>query len=203
VPPSSLIRPTCSFVLASRSPRRKALLERLGLSFRVEGSPADETVPGSPDPAPFARRVAAKKVGPVATAHPEALVLAADTVVAHGDALLGKPESPAHARRMLRRLSDSTHHVHTGVALAHAASGRQVDTVATTEVTFAPLSDREIAAYVQTGSPMDKAGGYGIQDHTGPLLVERIAGDYYTVVGLPLRRLYEVLRGTFSDLLAS
>ena len=102
---------------------------------------------------------------------------------------------------MLRRLSGQTHRVYTGLALAHPASGRLVAEVESTAVTFAPLSADEIEAYVATGSPRDKAGAYGIQDDLGALLVERIEGDYYNVVGLPLRRLYTMLKEHFEDCL--
>jgi septum formation protein len=193
---------TCPVILASESPRRRVLLEQIRLQFEVAVSPAEETVDDSPPPARLVRRLAARKATPVATTHPSALVLAADTVVAHQDDILEKPSSPAHARRMLRRLSDTTHQVHTGFALHHAASERQVAAVDTTTVAFAPLSDEEIDAYVDTGSPLDKAGGYGIQDHTAPLFVKHITGDYYTVVGLPLRALYERLLDDFPDLVS-
>lgn len=189
------------FLLASQSPRRRALLEQINVEFTVQPSPADEVLDGDPPPAETARRLADRKATPVATAHPSALVLAADTIVAHDGAILEKPTSPDHAVDMLHRLSNTTHSVFTGFALHHADTGRAVCTSVETRVTFAPLSSEEIAAYVATESPMDKAGGYGIQDHTGPLFVERLDGDYYNVVGLPLHRLYQVLHSQFDDLL--
>jgi septum formation protein len=189
------------FILASQSPRRRVLLEQVGLDFRVHVSPADEHTDELLSPRETARALARKKARPVATDHPSALVLAADTVVIHEDELLGKPSSPAHARRMLDRLSDTTHTVYTGVALHHAENERAVATGRATHVTFADLSDAEIRAYVETESPMDKAGGYGIQDHTGPLFVDHLEGDYYNVVGLPLRLLYCTLQSHFADLL--
>jgi septum formation protein len=137
----------------------------------------------------------------VAQAHPSALVLAADTIVVHDDTVLEKPGSAEEATRMLRRLSDATHTVYTGLALHHQASGRRVTTGRGTDVTFASLSAGEIEAYVATGSPLDKAGAYGIQDPTGALFVEELRGDYYNVVGLPLRTLYVTLRSDFADLL--
>lgn len=187
-------------VLASRSPRRRHLLEQLGLPFTVEGSPAEEVLPEDAGPAKAAEAVARQKVRPVAAAHREALVLAADTVVGHGGAILEKPTDADDARRMLRSLSGSHHDVCTGVALAHAASGREVVFSDTTRVAFASLSDDEIDAYVATGEPLDKAGSYGIQRGWGSVFVERIEGDYHNVVGLPLRRLYVALRSDFSDL---
>jgi septum formation protein len=102
---------------------------------------------------------------------------------------------------MLRRLSGATHTVYTGLALVHPPSGRRVTAHEATAVTFAPLSDDEIARYVATGAPLDKAGAYGIQDDHGALFIARIEGDYYNVVGLPLHRLYRVLRAYFADLL--
>lgn len=192
---------TCPFILASESPRRRALLEQVHIQFEVAVSPADESVNGTPPPPALVRQLALRKVAPVANANPSALVLAADTVVAHEEEVLEKPSSPAHARRMLRRLRDTTHQVHTGVALHHDASNREVGFVDTTSVTLASLTDREIDDYVDTESPLDKAGGYGIQDHTAPFFVEEIVGDYYTVVGLPLHLLYERLTDDFQDLL--
>jgi len=191
---------TTSFILASQSPRRRRLLDQLNLSFSVEASPADETLDANPRPRARARQLAARKAEPIAEAHPSALVLAADTIVIHEDTVLEKPASPAEARRMLRRLSGTTHAVYTGLALQHVESDRRVTAGRATEVTFRPLSSAEIDAYVATGSPMDKAGAYGIQDHTGPLLVENLHGDYYSVVGLPLEVLYSTLQSHFGDL---
>jgi len=193
---------TVPFVLASQSPRRRRLLEQLGVSFSVEGSPADETLDTTPPPRERARQLASRKAEPVAQSHASALVLAADTIVVYEDEILGKPESPGEARRTLRRLSGSTHIVYTGLALHHADSGREVTAGHATEVTFRNLPPAEIDAYVETGSPMDKAGAYGIQDHTGPLLVQDLRGDYYGVVGLPLNVLYTTLQSHFDDLLS-
>jgi septum formation protein len=200
---NALLTVTAPFILASQSPRRRALLEQLGLSFRVEKSPASEHVDEAMPPAETARSLADRKARPVATAHPSALVLAADTIVAHDGAILEKPETPEHAHNMLRRLSGGTHTVYTGLALHHAETDRAVVTGQATEVTLSALDDADIEAYVATGSPMDKAGGYGIQDHTAPLFIDHLDGDYYNVVGLPLRRLYLTLRADFSGLLDS
>lgn len=189
-------------ILASQSPRRKALLERPDMPFEVHVSPADETLEEPAPPSGVVQQLARQKAEPVASEHPESLVLAADTVVAHGDEILNKPPTEAAARRMLRYLSGTHHSVYTGIALEQASSARSVTAVESTRVIFGELDDREIDAYVASGSPMDKAGAYGIQDHTGSLLVERIEGDYYNVVGLPLRRLYLTLRRRFGDVLS-
>ena len=189
-------------VLASRSPRRRQLLEQLGFSFTVEASPADEAHPADVDSAhALVQHLAERKAAPVAARYPDALVLAADTVVALEGDLLEKPTDAAEARHMLSRLSGRRHTVHTGFALCHAATERQVTEAAATRVTFGALRPEEIAAYVATGAPLDKAGAYGIQDDLGALFVEGIEGDYYTVVGLPLRRLFLALRAHFGDAL--
>lgn len=189
-------------ILASQSPRRKRLLEQLGLSFEVVVSPVEEVIPPDAVPAEIVQTLAVHKAEPVARTHPHALTLAADTIVVLDETILGKPETTTEAEAMLGRLSGVTHTVFTGLALSHPATGRQVKAVEATAVTFAPLSTDEIRRYVATGSPMDKAGAYGIQDDYGAVFVRRIDGDYYNVVGLPLHRLYTLLRSHFADLLA-
>ena len=188
-------------VLASRSPRRSALLRLLEIPFTVRPSAVEEVWPENEPPGKAVESLALQKAQPVALDHPEALTLGADTVVVLQDEVLGKPRTETEARAMLRRLSGATHTVYTGLALLHPASGRAVANHEATEVTFAELSDGEIARYVATGSPMDKAGAYGIQDDHGALFVSRIDGDYYNVVGLPLHRLYRMLTEHFADLL--
>lgn len=189
-------------VLASQSPRRRELLRRLGLPCTVHPSEADEAVvPGTP-PDALVRELALLKAADVARQHPDALTLGADTIVVLDGDVLGKPADTDEARAMLRRLSGRTHIVYSGLALVHPPDGREVTAYEATDVTFAPLSDDEIAAYVATGAPMDKAGAYGIQDDFGALFVARVEGDYYNVVGLPLHRLYRTLRAHFDDLVA-
>lgn len=147
--------------------------------------------------------LAAQKAEPISHEHPEALTLGADTVVVLEGEVLGKPRSEAEARSMLERLSGATHTVYTGLALLHPSSGRRLTAHEATQVTFSELSDDEIARYVETGSPMDKAGAYGIQDDYGALFISRIEGDYYNVVGLPLQRLYRMLTSHFADLMGA
>jgi septum formation protein len=196
-----LLQLSPSLILASQSPRRRALLNRLEVPFRVQVSPADEALAGAPAPSRAVQTLARRKARPVSADFPSALVLAADTVVAHDGDILNKPDDPAHAQTMLRRLSGTVHTVYTGMALVHASTDRGVATVEATDVVLGALSEAEIEAYVASGSPMDKAGGYGIQDRAAPFFVERIDGDYYNVVGLPLRGLYTTLRQEFGDLL--
>ncbi|MCA0270208.1 MAG: Maf family protein [Bacteroidetes bacterium] len=194
-----LVRP---LVLASASPRRRALLAMAGIPHTVRPADVDETPPPGMDPATLVQHLAMEKALALAALHPDELVLGADTVVAVDGSILNKPTDADEAARMLRRLAGRAHTVYTGLALVHLASDRRVCMHEATTVFFAPMTDDEIAAYVATGSPLDKAGAYGIQDDRGALHIERIEGDYYTVVGLPLHRLYRTLRTTFEDWLA-
>lgn len=180
-----------NIILASGSPRRRQLLEQLGLSFTVQSSDVDESVAPGLSPAAMVEQLSLRKGQAVAgSVGPDSLVLAADTVVALGDAILGKPRDRAEALSMLTSLSGKTHQVYTGVTLL--GGGRRVTEHETTAVTFRSLSREEIGAYVDTGEPMDKAGAYGIQGY-GALLVERLEGDYFNVMGLPLCRLGRML----------
>jgi septum formation protein len=179
-------------ILASASPRRRALLEQVGIAFEV--SPADDAEGPRLDgetPADYARRSAELKAIAVSRTVPEALVLGADTVVALGDRVLGKPVDAADAARMLAALSGRRHWVHTGISVAFGARALRSEVVST-EVSFRELSSDEIGAYVATGEPLDKAGAYGIQGR-GALLVDRVNGCYFNVVGLPLSRVRELL----------
>jgi len=188
-------------ILASRSPRRRKLLAQLGLDFEVHPSDLDENATNHRLPEQLVEQLALEKARTVAARFPEALTLGADTIVVLDGDVLNKPADEAEARAMLRRLSGRTHTVYTGVALVHPASQREVVDYEATQVTFAPLTDAEIDAYVATGSPLDKAGAYGIQDDYGAVFIRRIEGDYYNVVGLPLHRLYRMLRNHFADLI--
>jgi septum formation protein len=170
-------------VLASGSPRRIEVLRGLGLDPTVRPADVDESPLAGEAPDRYVRRLAREKAG--ADARPGELVLAADTTVVLEDRLLGKPEDQADARRMLADLSGRTHEVLTGVALVETARARAAEVVVTTRVRISLLTEREIAWYVTTGEPMDKAGAYGIQG-LGALLVESIEGNYTNVIGLPL-----------------
>ena len=187
-------------ILASQSPRRRELLERMGLSFRVITPDIDEHMDRPLPPGELVAAISAEKARAVAAqAGPEAIVIAADTVVALDGAVLGKPGDERDAARMLSALSGRTHQVFTGLTVAQGGAVRTVSEE--TAVTFRPLTEGEIAAYVRTGEPMDKAGAYGIQGY-GALLVEGIRGDYYNVMGLPVCRLGGLLRELGVDCLA-
>ncbi len=138
----------------------------------------------------------------MAPLHPEALVIGSDTTVVLDGRVLGKPASKTEASAMLRRLSGCTHRVLTSIALIRAMTERSVVDVEVTEVTFDELTDPQIDRYVEGGSPMDKAGAYGIQDDQGAFFVRRIEGDFYTVMGLPLNALYRLAHTHFSDLVS-
>ncbi|ATB37559.1 septum formation inhibitor Maf [Cystobacter fuscus] len=177
-------------VLASASPRRRELLGQLGLTFEVSAADIDETPqPGEPAGA-YVLRLAQEKARVVALRHPDAWVLAADTTVALGEALLGKPRDAAEARDMLGRLSGRTHEVYTGVALAGPGAGQS--TLVRTRVTFRALSPGEIAWYAGTGEPLDKAGSYAMQGKGG-FLVASVEGSPTNVIGLPLGETLELI----------
>lgn len=177
-------------ILASASPRRFDLMTRMGLTFSVAESGAEDGVLRESDPAKYALAQAELKAGDVARRFPECAVIAADTVVSIGAHILGKPRDETDAKRMLSLLSDKTHTVYT--ALVVKTPSRTLSRVSGTDVAFAKMTQDEIAWYVETGEPMDKAGAYGIQDF-GMRFIKSINGCYFTVVGLPVRDLYELL----------
>lgn len=180
-----------TLVLASQSPRRRELLASLGVVVDVVPSRYQEMDESELPPIDLARTHARGKLRDVHDRRPEALVVAADTVVDLDGTSLGKPRDEAHAAAMLRSLAGRAHLVHTAFAIA---DGKDViERTATTEVRFWPLSEVEIAEYVSTGDSMDKAGAYGIQGR-GAALVERIDGDFYTVMGFPLGLFVRTLR---------
>lgn len=183
-------------ILASASPRRKHLLTHIGLDFSIMTADIDEdTVPTTTPPDEYVSILAALKARTVAEAQSApAYVIGSDTTVVLDGEILNKPASESEARLMLRKLSDRTHIVYTAIAIVDSASMRTITAVRSTKVEFRKLDDREIDAYVATGSPMDKAGAYGIQDDFGAVFVRNVEGCYYTIVGLPLELLYTTLK---------
>jgi septum formation protein len=179
-------------ILASASPRRKMLLAATGLDFAIVESSIDEVRQDFENAADFAMRMACEKALDVSARCPDALVLAADTIVECDGQILGKPLDPAAARAMLRTLSGNTHTVVTAFAIARAGAVAESMPI-TSRVTFRPLSADEIAAYVATGDPLDKAGAYGIQD-AGAGFIERVEGTRDNVMGLPVREVLAALR---------
>lgn len=178
-------------MLASASPRRRHLLEMLGIAHEVVPSDVDETRLDGEVPEAMAVRLASAKARAVLAERPGHLVLAADTVVVIDDQVLGKPADPADAERMLATLSGRSHRVVTAVALA-LPEGEVLERYDVTTVWFRELSSELISAYVATGEPLDKAGSYGVQG-VGAVLVERVDGDFFSVMGLPLRLVVDLL----------
>ena len=181
---------TPRLVLGSGSLRRRDILTRLGLPFEVRVPEVDESTSDDEDPAEAAVRLALAKARHAKPGRDE-LVLAADTLVVVDDAILGKPRDPDDACRMIAALAGRPHTVFTGLALA--SPDRMETAVEATRVWFRSLDEAEGAEYVATGEPMDKAGAYGIQGF-GAAIVERIEGDYFNVMGLPVQRFLELLR---------
>ena len=191
---SALERISGQLILASSSPRRSQLLSQIGLQFTVEPPDIEEIRREGETPIDFVQRLAEEKAGEIAARHSSGLVLGSDTVVVLNEEILGKPESTEEAFAMLSQLSGNTHTVYTGFSIIDAETDRTVTDYGQAKVTFRRLEEEEIRAYIATGSPMDKAGSYGIQDDLGAVFIERIDGDYYTVVGLPLMKVYLALR---------
>ena len=175
-------------ILASQSPRRRELLTLIGISHEVRPADIDERYLDGESPRAHAERLAREKVLTIHT--PDAVVIGSDTIVVVDGDVLGKPRDVHEAARMLSRLSGRSHTVITAVAAAWR--DKLESAVEEVGVTFHPLSDREIREYIATGEPMDKAGAYGIQGF-GATIVQRVDGDYFAVMGLPLQKLVRVL----------
>ena len=184
-------------ILASGSPRRRELLGKLGVDFRVRVSDIDEDIPEL-DPAQFVETLARAKAGVVASLEPLASVIAADTTVALEGRILNKPLNIEENADFIAALSNRWHEVHTGICVVHA--GQVVSAVELTRVKFRELSALEINGYASSGEGLDKAGGYGIQE-LGMALVERIEGDFFNVMGLPVVRLIALSRSVNLELL--
>lgn len=176
-------------VLASGSPRRKEILETMGIPYVVDVSDADEAFIGMP--AETVMELSKRKALAVAKHHADAVVLAADTLV-FAEHVLGKPKTEEAARAMLRELSGKWHSVFTGVTLINTESGKRISRADETRVHFVQMTDDEIDAYVATGEPLDKAGAYGIQGRAG-MFIDRIEGSYSNVVGLPMALVRDML----------
>ena len=177
-------------ILASGSARRRELMELMGYDFEVIPANANEDIPpAAPDV--FVQRLALEKARAIHAAHPGACVVGCDTIVWLDGEIIGKPADEADALRILRKLSGRAHTVYTGAAVL--CGDREEVFCDETRVRFNPLSNEEILAYIATGEPMDKAGAYGIQG-PGSILVERVEGCYFTVMGLPNPKLYRALR---------
>jgi septum formation protein len=185
--------------LASQSPRRASLVRLLGAKrIEIRPSNVEEVFDYTESPEAIVQDLAYQKVqATLANLRSDdrpGVIVGADTIVVLGEKILGKPLDEADAANMLRMLSGNTHTVFTGVALIETATQKSHTFAERTDVTFRHISDKEISDYIATGSPMDKAGAYGIQEDHGAVFVKKIVGDYYNVVGLPLCSLHEHLK---------
>ncbi|MFZ7945560.1 MULTISPECIES: Maf family protein [Bacillaceae] len=180
-----------NLILASSSPRRKELLENLHLTFAISSSEVDESFDPALSPEEVVMELADRKAQAVFKGNQDAFVIGSDTIVVANNVVLGKPADEAEAIRMLKTLSGKKHEVFTGVSIVSPESSTRF--FEKTEVWFWELTDDEIKAYVQSGEPLDKAGAYGIQQ-LGGMLVKKINGDYFAVVGLPVARTIRELK---------
>jgi septum formation protein len=182
-----------TIILASASPRRKELLEKIGLKFEVDASDCEEEINAGLDPHELARQLAIKKAKSVAARHKNAIIIAADTIGVIRNKILGKPYTKNEACKMLRQISGKSHLVITSFSILDTGTNKIVTGTVNTRVYIRRLTGQEIDDYVETGEPLDKAGAYAIQG-MGALIVEKIEGDYYNVMGLPLHALAEALK---------
>jgi len=180
-------------VLASASPRRKELLEKTGLRFDVDPVETDENMESGKNPHEIVRKISLQKALSVSGRHKDTVIIAADTIGFLNGQIIGKPHNSDEAKKILQLLSGKSHTVITGFTIIDSANNKTVSRSVETKVFIKKLSQQEIDAYLSTGEPLDKAGAYGIQG-LGSVIVEKIEGDYYNVVGLPLNALSEALK---------
>ena len=178
-------------ILASQSPRRRELLEKCSIPFQVDAADIDETIDNNNDLADEIKKLAERKAQEVFKRHLDDIVIAADTIVTIDHEVLGKPKNDDDAKRMLRRLSDRTHQVITGLCIMSADKKYSVFSIS--EVTFAKMDEKEIDAYIATGETRDKAGAYAIQGY-GSRYITGIRGDFYSIMGLPVSIVYQQLK---------
>lgn len=182
-----------AIILASASPRRKELLERIGLKFEVEPSNYEENIGSELGPHELAKSLSLKKAKIVAQNHKNTLVIAADTFIVFESRILGKPRTETEAKEMLETMNGKPHSVITGFTIIDTDSNKALSRSVETKVHLRKLSSNEMDAYVRSKEPLDKAGGYAIQG-LGSVIVEKIEGDYFNVIGLPLSALTESLK---------
>ena len=189
-----MVKTAIPIYLASKSPRRKKLLEQVGLKFKQVSFELDEEILDGEHPIKTVKRLAEHKLTPAIKSIKKGIIITADTIVVLNKEIIGKPKNKKDAREILIKLSGKSHYVYTGFALYNTITKKKFVSYEKTKVTFNRLTEKEIVEYIKTGSPMDKAGAYGIQDDFGAVFVKRINGCYYNVVGLPLPKLYESLQ---------
>ena len=183
-------------ILASKSPRRREILENTKVRFSIKESQIDETIKLNESPKDTVKRLAYEKAYDVAQKNKDKLVIGADTIVALDNEVLGKPKDKEEAYQMIKKLSNKTHKVITGISLINISHGMVVNDYVVSLVTFKDLSEDSIKDYINTNESLDKAGAYGIQGY-GALLVDNIQGDYFNIVGLPISKLSDLLKDHF------
>jgi septum formation protein len=189
-----MIKTDLPVFLASASPRRKKLLEQLGIDFSVVAVDINENPLKNERPHRMVLRLSLEKLNEAKEKIKKGIIITADTTVVLNGKIIGKPDNKKDAENILKKLSGKTHLVYTGIAVCNTAKNKILTGFEKTFVTFRKLGDKEIKDYVLTESPLDKAGAYGIQDDFGAVFVKKINGCYYNVVGLPLPKLYEILQ---------
>ncbi|MHB1686129.1 MAG: Maf family protein [Ignavibacteriaceae bacterium] len=188
-----MIKSDLPIYLASKSPRRKKLLRQLNIKFKVINAEIDEKLVKGDKPIKTVKRLAKEKLKKAKSLIKRGIIITADTIVVIDNKIIGKPVNEKDAVKILQRLSGRTHIVYTGYSIHNSRTKKTITGFEQTKVTFRNLEENEIKDYISTGSPMDKAGAYGIQDDFGAVFVKKINGDYYNVVGLPLTKVYQAL----------
>lgn len=188
-----MISSSTPIYLASKSPRRRKLLKQLNLKFKSFSVDMDEKIHKNESPNKAVLRLSKEKLGLAKLKVKNGIIITADTIVVLDKTILGKPINKKDAFRILKLLSGNTHIVYTGYSIFNYSNGKTISEFEKTEVTFRDLTDDEIKEYINGGSPMDKAGAYGIQDDFGAVFIKKINGCYYNVVGLPLAKFYHAL----------
>src|SRR3990172_5639320 len=186
-----MIKTNIPIYLASKSPRRKKLLQQLNLKFNILSVQNDEIIKIGERPVDTVRRIADEKMAAAKALVKNGIIITADTIVVVDGKTIGKPIDKKDASKILKKLSGRTHIVYTGYSIFNSVRNKSITSYEKTFVTFRKINDREILDYISKGSPMDKAGAYGIQDDYGAVFVKKINGCYNNVVGLPLTKLYD------------
>lgn len=189
-----MIKSNQQIILASKSPRRRKLLKQIGLKFKSFSVDLHEEILDGEHPVQTVKRLSLHKMEEASKKVKDGILITADTIVVLDKEIIGKPKNEKDAFKILSKLSGRTHEVYTGFAILNMRSKQKIVSYVKTKVTFRKLTKTEILDYIKTGSPMDKAGAYGIQDDFGAVFVERINGCYYNVVGLPIQKLYKALQ---------
>ena len=188
-----MISSSTPIFLASKSPRRRKLLKQLNLKFKSFSVDMDEKIHKNELPNKAVLRLSKEKLDLAKLKVKSGIIITADTIVVLNKTILGKPINKKDAFRILKLLSGNTHVVYTGYSIFNFSNGKTISEYEKTEITFRELTDDEIKDYINGGSPMDKAGAYGIQDDFGAVFIKKINGCYYNVVGLPLAKFYHAL----------